>query len=72
MKREKYISFKNIIPADAITAGDYVFLPSVYTYGDGVYYIRNQHNAHKFDGYTLNGALEYLYYNGDLTRKITI
>ena len=72
MKKAHFISLKNIVPADALTLGNYDFLPSVYTYGDGVYYIRNRYNAQKFDGYTLGGVLEYLYYNGDTTRKITI
>lgn len=72
MKREKYISLKNIIPADALTHGDYNFLPSVYTYGDGIYYIKSAYNPHKFDGYTLNGILELLYHRGDLLRRVTV
>lgn len=72
MKKAHYISFKNIISADAVTLGNYDFLPSVYTYGDGVYYINSSYNPTKFDGYTLNGILDILYYRGDLIRRVTI
>jgi hypothetical protein len=72
MKKAHYISFKNIIPADAVTLGDFAFLPSVYTYGDGVYYIKSSYNPNKYDGYTLNGILELLYHRGDLLRRITV
>lgn len=72
MKREKYISFKNIIPEDALTYGNYDFLPSVHTYGDGIYYIRSAYDPLKYDGYTINGILEVLYHRGDILKRITV